>query len=428
MRCKNAVLTLRGLIFGLLVASAATMADAAPQKLTPPAAASGDRFGTAVALLADTAVVGAPGRSTGAGAVFTYAQTEGGWVADGNLAPADLTSLDAFGSSLAIDGNTLVVGAPGDVAGRGSAYVFVRSAGGWDLAQKVEPSALETGSGFGFSVALSGDLLVVGALGNEFVGPFPERAFVFSRTAGGWSEVATLTPDDGAVGDLFGTALAISEGRIAVGAKRHSGSRGAVYLFSASDFSFDRKLAFPDAVSGDLLGSALATMPGRLVVGASGDVRVADGGGAAYVFDLGQPEAAPEVLLPSVPAGNAGFGSAVSASPDFIAVAAPNARSVDVYQWSDGVFSARAQYLGPVDNRLDFFARSLGVASGVLLVGAQLDNQANAQAGAAYAYNLPAPTAASGFPVPMQSPGMLLVAGALLASLAIQRRRATRPE
>ena len=174
-------------------------------RLVASDATPGGRFGTSVAVGKDTMAVGAPGREEGddPGAVYVFTTPDGGWQRQYTLAhTAKLTIPDApddarFGYSVATDGDTIVVGAPGE----GAVYVYSRPEAGWS--QAAAPAKLTVSGGaasakFGQAVAISGDSIVVGAPGAG-----AGAAYVFSRPSSGWansSSAARLTASDGASG------------------------------------------------------------------------------------------------------------------------------------------------------------------------------------------------------------------------------------
>ena len=203
------------------------------------------------------------------------------------LTASDGTQFNMFGI-VAVDGDTMVVGAPGELGVAGAAYVFARNQGGadnWGEVKKLTPSGGSfPNDAFGVSVAVDGDIVVVGA-GSNFVGG---AAYVFVRNLGGadnWGEVR-LFPNDLAIGDRFGTSVAVDHGFVAVGAPGHNGGAGAVYLFErnspgADDFGEIDKFTASDGAPGDFFGTSVALHGEVLVVGAehhNGAV------GAAYVF------------------------------------------------------------------------------------------------------------------------------------------------
>ncbi|HVM55185.1 MAG TPA: hypothetical protein VM262_18515, partial [Acidimicrobiales bacterium] len=187
-------------------------------KLTAADAAGGDRFGVAVAVSGDTAVVGANAADTPAGSnvgsAYVFVRSAGTWALQAKLTATDAAAVDNFGISVAISGDTAVVGAYLDstLAGSnaGSAYVFVRSAGTWAQQQKLTAADAAAGDRFGISVAVSGDTAVVGAyLDDAPAGMDSGSAYVFVRSAGTWAQQQKLAASDADAGDRFGIAVAV---------------------------------------------------------------------------------------------------------------------------------------------------------------------------------------------------------------------------
>src|SRR5262249_55567163 len=150
---------------------------------------------------------------------------------------------DRFGRSVAVSGDTLVVGANLDDVGantnQGSAYVFVRSGGVWTLQQKLTANDGAMNDGFGHTVAISGDTIVSCALrGGTATNPDQGAAYVFVRSGGIWSFQQKLTANDGVPSDFFGEAVALSGNTIVIGAAdAQIGTnieQGVVYVFVRS--------------------------------------------------------------------------------------------------------------------------------------------------------------------------------------------------
>ena len=198
------------------------------QKLSGSARASGDAFGRGVAFDGQTALVGAPGDGGGAGAVYAFQYDGSSWVEDAKITLAGGTTSDGFGVSVAVDGDHALIGADGVDILTGRAYVFRNDGSSWDL-----DTTLAAGDGaefdfFGISVDLKGDLALVGASGDEdSIG----SAYVFRHDGSGWTEESKLTADDGDINYQFGNAVAIADELALVGAVNDAGSRGAAYTF-----------------------------------------------------------------------------------------------------------------------------------------------------------------------------------------------------
>jgi hypothetical protein len=255
-------------------------------------AAAWDLFGIKVALSGDVAVVGAPddddaGSSSGSAYVFRRAG-DGTWSEEAKLVAGDGAADDGFGIAMAVSGDVAMVGAPGDddaVHNSGSAYVFRRAGDGtWSEEAKLVARDGTIGAAFGDAVAVSGDVAVVGAPGDG-------SAYVFRHAGGVWAEEQQLVPSDVAIGAVFGDAVALGGDVAVVGARGHPGS-AHVFLHAGGVWAEEAKLVASDAASAIDFGVAVALSGDVAVVGAPGDGHAGDDSGSAYVFELlGDPEA-----------------------------------------------------------------------------------------------------------------------------------------
>jgi hypothetical protein len=275
-------------------------------------AADGTAFaslGISVALDGDTLLVGARDgdavRAPRAGAAYVFTRSAGAWSAQAKLEASDGSDGDAFGVAVGLDGDTALVGANADTTARGisagSAYVFVRSGAAW-----TEQARLEAGDGtesdvFGYSVSLSGDTALIGALYDDTPqGINAGSAYVFVRSGTAWTEQARLRPADGAPGDFFGAAVSLAGDVALVGAPRHTTSRGtnagSAYLLMrrGTAWAEQSRIDARDAAAADLLGTSVALDGETALVGAPFDdtARGVDVG-SAYVFRLGPADGEP---------------------------------------------------------------------------------------------------------------------------------------
>lgn len=234
------------------------------EKLSPADTSGGNSFGYSIALSGDTAVVGAYTEAVGSnyqqGAAYVFTRGEGGWTLQQKLSAGDGGFFDRFGGAVALSGDTLAVGAQMDTVGanyhQGSVYVFTRSNGVWTEQQKLTAGDGEASDGFGYSVAVSGDTLAVGAkVGGNVVHMDHGSAYVYKRVDGVWTERQKLTAGDGEFFDDFGKAVAVGEDTVLVGAPGddtgESYDHGSVYAFrlpSCPTLMF-KPLALPDGLS-----------------------------------------------------------------------------------------------------------------------------------------------------------------------------------
>jgi hypothetical protein len=260
-----------------------------------PDAEQGDEFGRAVAVQGNTAVIGAPNDGTagyGTGAAYIFQKTASGWQFQQKLIAHDSSSYSFFGASVAIDGDRIVVGAYGDPnAGNyaGAAYVFVRAGTQWTPEQKLTGSENSAFDSFGISVAIKGDRVVCGAFGNSDLNQSEVgSAYVFQRINGLWLQQQELTASDGASLARFGLSVAVNDDTIVVGADGDSELgffSGAIYVFAldGSNWIEQQKLHAQDARPGASFGYHLAMSGHTIVVGAPGDEVGTHTRGAAYV-------------------------------------------------------------------------------------------------------------------------------------------------
>jgi hypothetical protein len=241
--------------------------------------AASDEFGSSVAISGTTVVVGAGNHASYAGEAYVFDKTASGWEQVAELKGSDTAAGDYFGWSVAISGTTAVVGAYGHSGKAGRAYVFTKTAGGWTQAAELDGSDTVAGDQFGSAVSLSGTTAVVAAT-NRADGA--GRAYVFTKTATGWTQTAELKGSDTAAGDHFGWSVTISGAAAVVGAFHHAGIAGRAYVFAktASGWRQTAELKGSDTAAGDGFGISAAISGATTVVGATG----AEGTGRAYMF------------------------------------------------------------------------------------------------------------------------------------------------
>jgi len=191
------------------------------------------KFGSAVALQGDTALIGATGLS-GGGGVYVFERSGTTWNEITQFAPGDPAPFKFFGEAISLSGDSALVGAVGDDAGgaaSGAAYVFVRSGSIWSQQAKLKAPVIEPYSSFGQAVALAGDQALVGAYRSDDLGNDSGAAHVFVRSNTAWNVEAKLLAGNGAANDQYGLAVALNEGTALVGAP-YGGPWGAAYFYS----------------------------------------------------------------------------------------------------------------------------------------------------------------------------------------------------
>jgi len=266
-------------------------------KLTARDGAVGDRFGESVTVDGDTIVSGAredDDNGIDSGSAFVFTRTGTVWTQQGKLTASDGASDDFFGFSVAINGDTIVIGAFRDDDNgfnSGSAYVFTRTGTVWALQEKLTAGDGASEDLFGFSVAINGDTIVIGAFRDDDARIDSGSAYVFTRTGMVWTQQGKLTASDGSFDDLFGFSVAVSEDTIVIGTRLdddNGSDSGSAYVFTRTGtvWAQQGKLTASDGASGDFFGASVAIDEDTIVIGAVFDDDNGDQSGSAYVFDI----------------------------------------------------------------------------------------------------------------------------------------------
>jgi hypothetical protein len=263
--------------------TAAPEAISQTAKLFAPDGEPADFLGYSVALSGDTAIVGAPLDSletvnpprASQGSAFIFTRTGTAWTLQQKLLASDGAARDYFGASVSIEGDTAIVGALFDDVGananQGSAYVFTRSGTIWTEQAKLTATQGAAGDRFGVSAEISGETVVVGTKREQ------GAAYVFTRSGATWTQQQQLLPSNGAAGDEFGASVAINLDTILVSATGRpvssADNQGAVYVFTRAGgvWSEQQMLTATDGAAGDRFGSDVAITGDTAIVGAPFD-------------------------------------------------------------------------------------------------------------------------------------------------------------
>ncbi|HEV3470553.1 MAG TPA: thrombospondin type 3 repeat-containing protein [Pyrinomonadaceae bacterium] len=389
-------------------------------------AAADDFFGNSVAVSGDTAVVGAfvdddPVRGANTGAAYVFVRTGTTWALQQKLTAGDALAGDRFGSAVAIDGDTIAVGAMfADVGAAGNAgkvYVFTRSGSTWTEQQQLTASDFKSSDNLGASVAIDGDTIAAGANSYDLPGVLDAgAAYVFVRAGGVWTEQQKLTAASPAAFDRLGHSAAIDGDTIIAGAPSDPvqavpGNAGAAYVFtrSGSVWGEQQKLTAGDGVLFDRFGLAVGLSGDTALVGAPlSDTPLVPNAGAAYVFarsgavwaeqqKLSHTDFDPELE----PDDN--FGDSVAVAGDALVVGADlddtslstgtNRGFAYLYTRGGAGWAAQKQLAAGDGDRQDFFGSSVALGGDTVLVGAARDNLLTlagevVDAGSAYVYRI----------------------------------------
>jgi hypothetical protein len=378
------------------------------QELLSSTGSSFDRFGVSVDIDGNVAVVGAylddpMGTDSGSASVFSYDGTQ--WTETGWLAPMNGTPHDHFGRAVAISGEFVVIGAYADDpmgTDSGSAYVYRFVGSQWVETQQLVPSNGAGGDNFGLAVAIDGDTIVVGArLDNTTSGADAGSAYVFQYRGPvfGWVQQQNLVAANAAAGDQFGSSVSVCSDVIVVGAAQDDTTAGvnagSAYLFQYDAASFlweqQQQIFASNGASSDALGGSCSVSDGVLVVGADLHDDSIGGGdsGSAYVFhrDPGQPSGSQwfeqQVLLANNRMAGDRFGRSVSVDGDVIVVGAflhdtpgfgTNSGTTSLFRRVGNTWLEEPQIAASQRSSDDYGGFSVAVSGDHAIVGAYLDN------------------------------------------------------
>lgn len=316
--------------------------------MSPKDGQRGNNFGMVVAISGGTLVVGADHLGEDGGSAYVYIRDQDTWSLQAKLLPNDKDAQagDKFGFSVAISGDIALIGAYlNDENGNdfGAVYVFVRDKDTWEQQAKLVPNDEGSGYWFGYSVALSGGTAVIGAWRDDDTGTDGGSAYVFTQDGDKWEEQAKLL-SYGPYG-RFGYSVAVSEEEdtIVVGAYRHYLSSGAAYVFTrdGDTWSEQATLRADDGQDCDNFGNAVAISGDTVVVGAYRADNSVNGvdSGSAYVFVRDRDRDGWDQqakLLPMDGQASDYFGASVALSGDTAVVGSP--LDDDNWDWSGSAY------------------------------------------------------------------------------------------
>jgi hypothetical protein len=343
--------------------------------------ANGDFMGQSAALSGATLVVGAPYHNANQGAAYVYTSNGSIWSLTTELSDPGKKDGNEFGSSVAISGSLIVIGAPGKGA---SAYVYEDSGGVWSLQAKLKPAGGKAAN-FGGAVAVSGSTAAIGA---------SAAVYVFSAEGASWSQVQELTEPDPTGSDRYGSALGLSSSALVVGAPGHDAQLGVAYFYglSGTTWTLQSELAGSDPAGGDVYGTTIAVSGTTAVVGAPGTNNAQHKNGhpgTAYVFvQSGGTWSQQAEIQPSGLHNGQVYGDvvAISSTGNTVAASAPGG-TVWIFTNAGGTWSQVQEIssipLTPIAASDPIYGSSLALSDSTLAVGA---TGANSRAGAEFVY------------------------------------------
>ncbi len=319
------------------------------------------------------------------------------------IVPVGAVAGDQVGAAVAMDENQefLVLGANGDASSgpaSGAAYLYQRDAGMWSLVKKLIPSDGQTGDNFGLAVAMSGDVVLVGALWDDDNGINAGSAYTFRWNGFDWVQGFKLTASDGQANALYGSALDVDGDVAVIGAKWDSENgtqAGAVYVYRYDGIVWreEQKITPADAAAADRFGASVDVHGNRIAIGSPNDDDGNFDGGAVYVYEWdGITWGLVQKVVPSDSASNDRFGHSVGLDDCALIGGAvgrsepsSNSGAVFTYLWDGNQYLAEQKLQASDAVGGEEFGHAVALQRGNLVVGAPLANTP-AFSGAAYVF------------------------------------------
>jgi hypothetical protein len=385
------------------------------QKLTADDGSAGGDFGHAVAISGNVVVVSARGDSLYAGAVYVFRYDGATWVQEAKLTADDGAAVDYLGWSVAISGNTIVAGAYGDDDkgnNSGSAYVYRYNGAAWVQEAKFTAADGAADDYFGHSVSIGGDVVVVGAYGDDDKGTLSGSAYVFHYNSAAWVREAKLIAEDGAAWDCFGYSVAISGDAVVVGAygddnddfdlsdSGEGEDAGSAYIFHYNGTAWvqEAKFTSSDSHSFEFFGCSVAINGNAVVVGAYQKTNnywdPVWYTGSAYVFRYNNDAWVQEAKLTAVDAEVYDeFGFFVDISDNVVVVGTYFGHGPKigegkayVFRYDDTVWVQEAKFTSSNGVDGSIYGVPIAISGNVVVFGAVGDDDKGIDSGAAYVF------------------------------------------
>lgn len=387
------------------------MADPASEfaKIVSVDADLSDKFGTAIAITGNTMVVGAPFEESGGfsrGAAYVYQLSGNSWIYQSKLIASDGANSDNFGEAISISDNLVLIGATkhntNSLNSAGAAYVFANTSGNiWVEQAKLSASDAQAAAFFGKSVAISGNMAIIGASWHDISGiSNAGAAYIFANTNGNtWVEQTKIFSSLYNQNAYFGESVAISGNVAVVGAYKDNSVlsfAGSVYVYyntSANIWGQETRFYASDLASSDQFGHTLSLSDNILLVGSTGD----DVAGAAYIYanTSGNIWAEKAKLTPSQGASQDNFGISVSLSGNKALIGANGNDEIGTNTGSAYLFlstnvstwTEQEIFVAGDGKENDFFGMAVSLSGNLGAVGAPQEVSQGTDAGAVYSFD-----------------------------------------
>lgn len=374
---------------GAIATGSAAAQTTFDRKLTAPDGAANDFFGIAVALNDDVALVGSHldnAEHPDSGSAYLFNTTTGNLIR--KLTAPDGAAGDLFGRSVALNSDIALVGSVLDNGRIGSAYLFDATTG--NPIRKLTAPDGAADDRFGLAVALNGDVALIGSYLDDDNGVNSGSAYLFDTTTG--DLVSKLTAPDGAPVDWFGFSVALSGDVALIGSTGDGGEAGSAYLFNTTTGNLIRKLTAPDGEFSDQFGYSVALDGDVALIASIYDNDNGSNSGSAYLFDITTGDLISKLTAPNGASFDQ-FGFSVALNGDLALVSSifdnEEAGSAYVFDTTTGDFISKLT--APDSAADDWFGYSVALSGDSALVGSIFDNDNGPGSGSAYLFTVPEP-------------------------------------
>jgi hypothetical protein len=354
---------------------------------------SSEFFGSAVAISGNFAIIGAyynSEKGTSAGAAYIFEQTPSGWIEKHKFLP-NHTNYHDFGWSVAISGHTAIVGAKRDHAqgsNTGAAYIYQYNGSEWSFKQKIYAKEPAGGAYFGCSVSICGNTAIIGSYNDNSKG----AAFIFEKSANGWEQKTKLMSNDLATSDQFGWSVSIDGNTAIVGAYNKDSAKGAAYIFEKIDVEWQQIKSLKSPVENRAeFGKSVSISGDTVIVGAP---YLNSQAGAAYIYEKNNNWQETK-LLANDGAKDDKFGETVSIDGGTVIIGSyqedgivSNAGAAYLFERTDSGWTEKTKLVASDAANSDEFGYAVSISNETIIVGARyVDHNGNGNKGAAYIYS-----------------------------------------
>ncbi|MGD9127336.1 MAG: Ig-like domain-containing protein, partial [Planctomycetia bacterium] len=362
-----------------------------------------DQFGYSVDIDGTIAIVGAVNGANDdgieSGSAYIFEQTDTGWVQVAKLNANDGDFPDNFGCSVAISGTTVIVGAKWNenhgYFTSGAAYIFEQTENGWEQVAKLGDDVTAYDN-FGCSVAISGNMAIVGAEGDNQLGSPTGSAYIFEKTDSGWIQVEKLMANIPEYRDYFGHSVSIDGDLAVVGAYGKDDKTGAIYIFEQTDTGWVQIFKDTGDQASDKFGSSVSVSDITVFVGASEDHNLATNtkSGSGCVFRKTDTGWRSDEVYSNDGENYDNFGCSVSVNGDVAIVGAYLDNDNGIYSGSAYLFRPTTNFkwtqveklVAPDGEEGDHFGYSVSICGDTIFVGAFHDDDNGDYSGSVYVF------------------------------------------